>query len=98
MLRILRATAFGLVPIWLLAAVALSEGGLRIPQHLRSGHAASANAAITTEDGIIMRAWTVEPEHWNGSAVIVLHGIGDTHSGMRDIAQLFTHNGYRVLT
>ena len=55
---------------------------------LRFGDASSANAVITAKDGIPLRAWTLEPEHWNGSAVIVLHGIGDTHSGMRGLASM----------
>ncbi len=35
---------------------------------------------------------------WNGRAVLLLHGVADSHRGMRGVAALLAQNGYRVLS
>ncbi|ABF43714.1 Dipeptidyl aminopeptidases/acylaminoacyl-peptidases-like protein [Candidatus Koribacter versatilis Ellin345] len=60
-------------------------------------HAELQNVSITANDGAILRGWFVEPEHANGSAVILLHGVTDNREGMGGFARLFLHNGYSVL-
>src|ERR1700722_18236501 len=44
-----------------------------------------------------MRAWTIQPHHANGDAVILLHGLADNRVGMTGYAQLFLARGFTVL-
>jgi pimeloyl-ACP methyl ester carboxylesterase len=63
----------------------------------RDENAALTDAAITTTDGIRLRAWDLRPENANGDAVILLHGLSDNRLGMTRYADLFLRHGYRVL-
>lgn len=36
-------------------------------------------------------------EHWNHAAVLLLHGIGDCRTGMKEAALFFAANGYAAL-
>ena len=54
--------------------------------------------AVRTRDGVRLNAWFVQPTNANGSAVILLHGLGDSRQGMMGFAQLFLSSGYAVLT
>jgi uncharacterized protein len=42
-------------------------------------------------------AWLIQPQHGNGNAVILLHGLGDNRLGMIGYAQLLLADGYAVL-
>jgi hypothetical protein len=44
-----------------------------------------------------MRAWTIQPHHGNGDAVILLHGLADNRIGMTGYAQLLLARGFTVL-
>ena len=53
--------------------------------------------AITTTDHISLSAWFIQPRSGNGSAVILLHGMGDNRLGMTGYAELLLRHGYTVL-
>jgi pimeloyl-ACP methyl ester carboxylesterase len=53
--------------------------------------------AIHTADGAELRAWYSVPEHDNGKAVMLLHGIGDNRGGVGGYGGMFLQQGYRVL-
>lgn len=55
------------------------------------------NVALVASDGTRLMAWDIEPQHGNGNAVILLHGLGDNRFGMRKYAALFIEQGYSVL-
>jgi pimeloyl-ACP methyl ester carboxylesterase len=54
-------------------------------------------AAITTPDGAVLKAWLVRPAHPNGDAALLLHGLGDNRLGMNGYAHLLLAHGYTVL-
>jgi len=60
-------------------------------------HADFAAEAITAEDGVTLRAWSMRPENGNGDAVILLHGVEDNRMGMLGYADLLLRHGYAVL-
>lgn len=49
-------------------------------------------------DGTMLRAWIFTPHAANGSAVILLHGVGDTRSGVLGHARYLLDAGFTVLT
>ncbi len=53
--------------------------------------------SIHAADGVELRAWYSVPEHENGRAVILLHGIGDNRGGVAGYGRTFLQHGYRVL-
>ena len=97
--RILSWTFAAALVVWSATAIFLAENASRLPPQNRTPQlAASANASITTPDGITLRAWTQEPASWNGKAVILLHGVADSHSGTTGVAAMLARNGYRTLS
>jgi uncharacterized protein len=65
-----------------------------------SAHALDADltdASITTQDAVVLRAWTIHSHHPNGDAVLLLHGLGDNRIGMTGYAQLLVSHGFTVL-
>src|SRR5215472_7934714 len=53
--------------------------------------------AIQAEDGVVLRAWYVQPQAFHGSAVILLHGLTDNREGVAGYGKLFLDHGYAVL-
>jgi uncharacterized protein len=53
--------------------------------------------SLVTRDGVTLRAWTIHPQHDNGNAVILLHGLADNRVGMTGYAELVLLHGYTVL-
>lgn len=47
--------------------------------------------------GVELHAWYSVPEHQNGQAVILLHGIGDNGGGVAGYGQASLRQGYRIL-
>lgn len=99
-----------LLVLWAAAAAMLAENGMRIPASLRVAPppgraeklAAEAgarwrNAELAARDGTKLRAWYFEPRGWNGSAVILLHGVSDSRLGVMAHARLLLRHGYAVL-
>jgi pimeloyl-ACP methyl ester carboxylesterase len=55
------------------------------------------SVVIQAADGVELHAWYSVPEHQNGQAVILLHGIGDNRGGVAGYGQAFLRQGYRIL-
>lgn len=55
------------------------------------------DVSVIAADGIVLRAWFVAPDHPNGNAVILLHGVGDNREGTISYAPLLLEAGYAVL-
>lgn len=93
----------------LLAGIVLGEGSLKLvrrPLQLRQEaarlvrenyHAELQEVSIQAADGVTLRGWYVHPEDFNGSAVVLLHGITDNREGVAGYAMLFLDRGYAVL-
>jgi pimeloyl-ACP methyl ester carboxylesterase len=54
-------------------------------------------AAVTASDSVVLRAWLFTPRAANGSAVILLHGVGDTRKGVLNHARYLLSAGFTVL-
>ena len=52
---------------------------------------------VTASDGSLLRAWFMRPREANGSAVILLHGVGDNRLGMYGYGKWLLRNHYSVL-
>lgn len=55
------------------------------------------DVAIEPQSHVSLRAWLIQPQHSNGNAVILLHGLGDNRLGMTGYAELLLSHGYNVL-
>jgi dipeptidyl aminopeptidase/acylaminoacyl peptidase len=55
------------------------------------------NASVLTRDGADLKGWLIVPQKSNGSAVVLLHGMGDNRGGVLGYAQMFLNAGYSVL-
>jgi uncharacterized protein len=86
------------IGLWALGGAVLCEGALRPPRRPVAPNAEARTVEITASDGIRLRAWMFTPEHWNGGAVLVLHGIADSRGSAAGFAHLFLSHGYFVLT
>jgi pimeloyl-ACP methyl ester carboxylesterase len=60
-------------------------------------HASLKDVSVTTADNVELRGWYVRPQKDNGSAVVLLHGVGDNREGVSGYARMFLDRGYRVL-
>jgi uncharacterized protein len=60
-------------------------------------HAKMSDVAITVADRAQLRAWYIEPEHPNGRAVALFHGVTDTRRGVAGFGELFLADGYSIL-
>ncbi|HEX3748194.1 MAG TPA: alpha/beta fold hydrolase [Bryobacteraceae bacterium] len=54
-------------------------------------------ARVTAPDGIVLDSWLFTPREPNGSGAILLHGVGDTRTGMAGHARFLLRAGYTVL-
>jgi uncharacterized protein len=83
---------------WMLAQLALhpsrrpldpeAAGILRVPVE---------NVTMTAADGAVLKAWFAQPDHPNGAAVILLHGVADNREGVAGFGSMFLRHGYAVL-
>jgi dipeptidyl aminopeptidase/acylaminoacyl peptidase len=55
------------------------------------------DVAIAAGDGASLKGWYVRPRDFNGSAVILLHGITDNREGVIGYGRIFLDRGYAVL-
>ncbi len=62
-----------------------------------ASHATLQQAAISANDGAVLRAWYIRPASGNGDAVLLLHGQADNRAGMLGPAALLLRHGYAVL-
>ncbi|HKF01037.1 MAG TPA: alpha/beta fold hydrolase [Candidatus Sulfotelmatobacter sp.] len=74
-----------------------NEETAAVRSSVRKLNANLADLSITTPDGVPLSAWLIQPQYTNGSAVIVLHGLGDNRLGMTGYAKLFLDHGFSVL-
>jgi uncharacterized protein len=92
-----------------IGSIFLAENALRVPDHTRSSmlsaqafaqgaKAIGESAQVRASDGALLDAWLFTPAHPNGSAVVLLHGVGDTRTGVLGQARLLLDAGYSVLT
>jgi dipeptidyl aminopeptidase/acylaminoacyl peptidase len=93
----------------ILAGVVIGEGSLKLQRrplrHRQEAaatvaeryHAELQDASLTAADGVTLRAWFIHPQSYNGSAVILLHGITDNREGVAGYGKLFLDHGYAVL-
>jgi alpha-beta hydrolase superfamily lysophospholipase len=65
---------------------------------VRESTSAWETAKIAAADGVPLEAWVFTPSQANGSAVILLHGVGDTRRGVWAKASFLLKNGFTVLT
>src|SRR3984893_3780139 len=92
------------------AGIFLAEGALHPGRrllleadHVRARELANSNASDLTDitipanDGVILRAWNLQPRKIFGNAVILSHGLSDNRAGMMAYAQFFLRHGYNVL-
>lgn len=63
----------------------------------RDEDATLTDVSIAASDGIQLRGWDLHPDHTNGNAVILFHGVSDNRLGMTRYADLFLRHGYDVL-
>lgn len=55
------------------------------------------DVTLRAGDGAVLRAWYSVPEHNNGRAVILLHGVGDNREGVAGYGDMFLAQGYSIL-
>jgi uncharacterized protein len=69
----------------------------------RAREVANSNASDLTDisilaiDGVVLRAWNLQPRKNAGNAVILFHGLSDNRAGMMAYEQFFLRRGYDVL-
>lgn len=112
MRKVFKATLLVCMVYLLLSAVAgvvVAEASLKLvrrPLHHRMElaaivrqrfHADLKDVSISAADGVTLKGWYVRPRDYNGSAVILLHGITDNREGVAGYGELFLEHGYAVL-
>jgi pimeloyl-ACP methyl ester carboxylesterase len=106
--RLLIAALIGVTIGSVVTPILVAEGALRmqsrpLPDYheantIARGSASTWESARTSAiDGIALDAWLFTPHEPNGSGVIVLHGVGDTRSGMAMHAVYLLRAGFTVL-
>jgi uncharacterized protein len=63
----------------------------------KSDDAELRDVSIVAPDGAVLRAWHIRPKKANGSAVILLHGVGDDRLGISGYGDWLVRNHYSVL-
>ncbi len=107
--RLLVAAMIGLALGSVALSVVVVEGAVRIwqrPRPLASDAVGvtqpiGANweaVQVKARDGVVLDAWLFTPRQPNGSAVILLHGVGDTRLGTLSQAQFLLRAGFMALT
>jgi len=108
--RFIVIALLGFLTFSAVAGVFLAEVTLHPVRHLQSSEdemqtremahrhdSELTNIAIAARDGITLRAWSIRPDHGNGNAVILLHGLADNRVGMAGYAELLLSRGFSVL-
>lgn len=55
------------------------------------------DVSVTAADSVVLKGWYVRPREFNGSTVILLHGITDNREGVAGYGRIFLDRGYAVL-
>jgi dipeptidyl aminopeptidase/acylaminoacyl peptidase len=96
------ALAIAAMPIY------IAEGSLHIADRpaadsraadylARVNDAGWSDASMAAADGVRLSAWFLMPREFNGGALLLLHGVGDSRVGMTEHAPYLLHAGYAVL-
>lgn len=107
--RLVLAALSGAAIGWLLTTIVVTEGALRMADRprpesreadalARDSTSVWEPAHVTAADGVALDGWLFTPREPNGSGVIVLHGMGDSRSGMVDQTGFLLRAGFTVLT
>jgi uncharacterized protein len=80
-----------------LAGVILCETALHPARRPVAPNRDARTVEVTAQDGIQLRAWLFQPDHSNGDAVLILHGIADSRGSQLGLARMFLAHGYKVL-
>lgn len=111
--RRVRWALFGLVlylGFYVIGGVWIADGSLHPARRMLSRQQADAfrskiearnadmeDVSIKSFDGAILNGWMIHPQHWNGDAALLLHGLGDNRLGMTGYARLLLAHGFTVL-
>jgi dipeptidyl aminopeptidase/acylaminoacyl peptidase len=91
------------------AGIAVTEGSIRlfhrpvthrqqVAAYVRQHYQASLqDVSIRATDGVVLKGWYIRPRDYNGSAVLLSHGITDNREGVLGYAAIFMDHGYAVL-
>lgn len=83
---------------WMLAQLAVHPGRRPLdPTVSQQLGVPVENVSITAPDGAVLKAWFAQPDHPNGAAVILLHGVADNRQGVVGFGAMFLRHGYAVL-
>jgi uncharacterized protein len=106
--RLLRTILIGLLVGAVIVPIFIAEGSLHIHNRVtrdsraadylaRQNDATRQPATLKTRAGMQLQAWFFRPAEFNGSAVLRMHGVGDTRLGMTGHLQCPLRNGYAAL-
>lgn len=108
-LKILAVLCALYLTLCIVAGVVIADASLRLP-HKPLSHRQEAAAvarqefgavlqdvSIPAADSVLLKAWYVHPRDFNGSTVVLMHGITDNREGIAGYAELFLKHGYAVL-
>jgi len=107
--KIWLAAVFLYFVLAIVGGVVIANASLKL-RHLPLRHRQAITAAVQNQfqaelqdvsiqaaDGAVLKAWYVHPHTFNGSSVILLHGITDNREGVVGYGKLFLAHGYAVL-
>lgn len=60
-------------------------------------HVRCRDAQTTSADGTVLKGWYYEPDAPNGSALLMLHGVGDNRVAVVGLGTVYEKAGYSVL-
>ena len=93
-----------LASLLLLGAGAMAaEGALHPPRQRIAlvcpciAHVQCGDVQVTAPDAAVLRGWYYHPDRPNGSAILLLHGVGASRQDMVGLGNLFLKDGYAVL-
>jgi dipeptidyl aminopeptidase/acylaminoacyl peptidase len=91
------------------AGVLIAEGSLRLRRlplrhrqeaedFVQQHYAAQLeDVSISASDGVVLKGWYTRPLQFNGSVVVLAHGVTDNREGMAGYARIFLDHGYALL-
>ena len=106
--RLLIAALIGITLGSLAASYIVAEGSVHIWQRPQPDPALADTIArpigaawepveVKANDGAVLSGWLLTPQRPNGSAVLLLHGVGDTRAGSLSAAGFLLRAGYTAL-
>ena len=109
MKRLLIAAVIGVALGSLTLSLIVVEGAVHIWQRPQPDPALADSIAgplgaawepvqVKAGDGALLSAWLFTPQRPNGSAIILLHGVGDTRSGSLSATSFLLRAGFTALT